>query len=78
VLALRREREREARHPPKRKGMITSCIQTVQVGRQIARLFTRQRQGENLATVPSGRTSELGPLVQMSGALTRNLPEPLK
>jgi hypothetical protein len=51
----------------------------MQAGRQIARFFTGQRHmGENLATVPARRTSELGPLIQASDALTRNLPEPLK
>ena len=79
MLALRREREREARDPSKRKGLFTSGIETMQAGRQIARFFTGQRHmGENLATVPARRTSELGPLVLISGALTRNLPEPLK
>ena len=79
VLALGREREREARDPPERKGVFTSGIVATQAGRRMALFFTSHRHaGENLASVPARRASELGPPIQMCDALARNLPQSLK
>lgn len=52
VQALGRERERETRDPPERKGVFTSGIVAMQAGRRMALFFTGHRHaGQNLASV---------------------------
>jgi transposase len=76
VLSLERERDREARDPPERKGVFTSGIVATQGGRRVALFFTGHRHaGENLASVLAQRARELGPPMQMCDALARNLPK---
>jgi len=64
----------------KRTGVFTSgIVSQTQDGHRIALFFTgRRHAGENLAAVLARRAAELGPPIQMSDALTRNLPEPLQ
>lgn len=60
VLGLERERDREARDPPERKGVFTSGIVATQAGRRVALFFTGHRHaGENLASVLARRAQEL-------------------
>jgi len=76
VLGLERERGREARDPPERKGVFTSGIVATRAGRRVALFFTGHRHaGENLAAVLARRAQELAPPIQMCDALTRNLPK---
>jgi transposase len=68
---------RLAREPSdKRTGVFTSGIVATKEGRKIALYFTgRQHAGENLADVLRHRTAELAPPIQMSDALSRNVPK---
>jgi len=68
---------RLAREPSdKRTGVFTSGIVATNRGRKIALYFTgRQHAGENLAEVLKQRTAELRPPIQMSDALSRNVPK---
>jgi len=62
-----------------RKGMYTSGIVSVAEGRQIALFLSgRQHAGENLKDVLTQRAKSLEPPIQMSDALSRNLPGELK
>ena len=62
-----------------RKGMFTSGIVSSAEGRKIALFLSgRQHAGENLKDVLKQRAQSLGPPIQMSDALSRNLPGELK
>jgi transposase len=59
-----------------RTGVFTSGIVATMQGRQIALYFTGPKHaGENLADVLKRRAAELPPLIQMSDALSRNVPK---
>jgi transposase len=66
-----------AREPSdKRTGVLTSGIVATNQGRKIPLYFTgRQHAGENLAEVLKQRAAELRPAIQMSDALSRNVPK---
>ena len=68
---------RLAREPSdKRTGVFTSGIVSTRQGRQIALYFTgRQHAGENLADVLKKRAAQLPAPIQMSDALSRNVPK---
>jgi transposase len=70
VLKLARESSDE------RTGVFTSGIVSTAAGRKIALYFTgRQHAGENLADVLMQRTGDMGPVIQMCDALSRNAPK---
>jgi transposase len=70
VLSLTREPSDE------RTGVFTSGIVATEQGRRIALYFTgTQHAGENLADVLRQRAAGLGPVIQMSDALSRNAPQ---
>ena len=76
VLALRRAIAEEA---GERTGIFTSGVVSTAEGRKIALFFTgRQHAGENLADVLKRRAAELPMPIQMSDALSRNAPKPIK
>ena len=76
VLALRRAIAEEA---GERTGIFTSGVVSTAEGRKIALFFTgRQHAGENLAEVLKRRAAELPTPIQMSDALSRNAPKPIK
>jgi transposase len=76
VLALRRA---IAAEPGERTGIFTSGVVSTAEGRKIALFFTgRQHAGENLAEVLKRRAAELPVPIQMSDALSRNAPKPIK
>jgi transposase len=76
VLALRRAIAEEA---GERTGIFTSGVVSTAEGREIALFFTgRQHAGENLAEVLKRRAAELPMPIQMSDALSRNAPKPIK
>lgn len=59
-----------------RTGVFTSGIVSIGAGRKIALYFTgRQHAGENLADVLQHRAAELHAPIQMSDALSRNVPK---
>jgi len=68
---------RLAREPSDdRTGVFTSGIVSTGAGRKIALYFTgRQHAGENLADVLQHRAAELHAPIQMSDALSRNVPK---
>ena len=68
---------RLAREPSdKRTGVFTSGIVATNQGRKVALYFTgRQHAGENLADVLKQRAAEVRPPIQMSDALSRNVPK---
>lgn len=68
---------RLAREPSdKRTGVFTSGIVSTREGRKIALYFTgSQHAGENLGAVLRQRAAELSPPIQMSDALSRNVPK---
>jgi transposase len=68
---------RLAREPSdKRTGVFTSGIVATSEGRKIALYFTGpQHAGENLGAVLRQRAAELSPPIQMSDALSRNVPK---
>jgi transposase len=62
-----------------RTGIFTSGVVSTAEGRKIALFFTgRQHAGENLADVLKQRAAELPAPIQMSDALSRNAPKPIK
>jgi transposase len=64
---------------PSRTGLFTSGIVSTREGRRIALFFSgRQHAGENLRDVLLQRDKELPPVIQMSDALSRNLPGELE
>ena len=68
-----------AKDAPKRKGVFTSGIVSINAGRRIALFFTgRRHAGENLTDVLAHRAAALGPPIQMCDALSRNLPKELE
>ncbi len=70
VLKLAREPSDE------RTGVFTSGIVSTAAGRKIALYFTgRQHAGENIANVLKQRAGEMGPVIQMCDALSRNAPK---
>ena len=70
VLKLAREPSDE------RTGVFTTGIVSKVSGREIALYFTgRQHAGENIADVLKQRAAALPPLIQMSDALSRNVPK---
>ena len=70
VLKLEREPGDE------RTGVFTSGIVSTGRGQKIALYFTgRQHAGENIADVLKQRAKELGPVIQMCDALSRNVPK---
>jgi len=76
VLALRRAIAEEA---GERTGIFTSGVVSMSEGHKIALFFTgRQHAGENLAEVLKQRAAELPMPIQMSDALSRNAPKPIK
>src|SRR5216684_2983319 len=76
VLALRRAIVEEA---GERTGIFTSGVVSTGEGRKIALFFTgRKHAGENLAEVLKRRAAELPAPIQMSDALSRNTPKPIK
>jgi transposase len=76
VLALRRA---IAEEDGERSGIFTSGVVSTEEGRKIALFFTgRQHAGENLADVLKRRAAELPMPIQMSDALSRNAPKPIK
>jgi transposase len=76
VLALRKAMVEEA---GERTGIFTSGVVSTAEGRKIALFFTgRQHAGENLAEVLKRRATELPMPIQMSDALSRNAPKPIK
>ncbi|MBV9480599.1 MAG: IS66 family transposase [Acidobacteria bacterium] len=76
VLSLRRAIIEEA---GERTGIFTSGVLSTREGRKIALFFTgRQHAGENLADVLKRRAAELPMPIQMSDALSRNAPKPIK
>lgn len=76
VLALRRAITEE---DGERTGIFTSGVVSTGAGRKIALFFTgRQHAGENLANVLKRRAAELPRPIQMSDALSRNAPKPIK
>src|SRR5215813_4023843 len=76
VLSLRRAIIEEA---GERTGIFTSGVIATTEGRKIALFFTgRQHAGENLAEVLKRRAAELPMPIQMSDALSRNAPKPIK
>jgi transposase len=62
---------------PKRTGLFTTAVASVtQGGRIVALFFTgRQHGGENLSELLNRRATGLPPPIQMSDALSRNLPK---
>jgi transposase len=76
VLALRRA---IAEEDGERTGIFTSGVVSTAEGRKIALFFTgRQHAGENLAEVLKRRAAQLPMPIQMSDALSRNAPHPIK
>jgi hypothetical protein len=72
MRVLRMEREPS----DERTGVFTSGIVATGHGRNIALYFTgRQHAGENIADVLAQRAAELPPPIQMSDALSRNVPK---
>jgi transposase len=61
-----------------RRGIFTSGVVSTRAGHKIALFFTgRKHAGENLTQVLGQRAADLGPPIQMSDALSRNLPREL-
>lgn len=61
---------------PERTGLFTTGIVSVCGDHKIAMFFTgRKHAGENLAKLLDRRAADLGPPIQMSDALSRNLPK---
>jgi transposase len=82
ILALARAspqgaEEKETSGSKERTGLFTSgIVSTTQQGQRIALFFTgRKHAGENLARVLAERVQGLAPPIQMSDALTRNVPK---
>jgi transposase len=81
ILALaraspERAEEKEAPGAKERTGLFTSGIVSTDEGRRIALFFTgRNHAGENFARVLAERAKGLAPPIQMSDALSRNVPK---
>jgi len=69
----------DGKDAPDRKGIFTSGIVSIGDGYRIAMFFTGHKHaGENLADVLKHRASELSAPIQMSDALSRNIPKAFK
>jgi len=79
ILAVEKEiREQEAKAEGKkgRTGVFTTGVVSVKDNRRIALFFSgREHAGENLQKVLDRRPADLPPPIQMSDALSRNVPE---
>ena len=81
ILALaraspQRAEEKESSGSKERTGLFTSGIVSTRGGRRIALFFTgRNHAGENFARVLGERAEGLAPPIQMSDALSRNVPK---
>jgi len=81
ILALARAspqgaEEEEKSSSKERTGLFTSGIVSSREGRRIALFFTgRKHAGENFARVLAERAQKLPPPIQMSDALSRNVPK---
>ena len=82
ILALARaspqgaEEEEEESGSKERTGLFTSGVVSTREGRRIALFFTgRKHAGENFARVLAERAEKLPPPIQMSDALSRNVPK---
>jgi len=76
ILQLMRE---NAQQDPSRRGMYTTGIVATDADHKIALFFSgRQHAGENLGDVLRERAAVLGPPIQMSDALSRNLPREMQ
>jgi len=81
ILALARAspqgaEEEEESSSKERTGLFTSGIVSTREGRRIALFFTgRKHAGENFARVLAERAQKLPPPIQMSDALSRNVPK---
>jgi transposase len=81
ILALARAsppgaEEEEESGSKERTGLFTSGIVSTREGRRIALFFTgRKHAGENFARVLTERAQKLPPPIQMSDALSRNVPK---
>jgi hypothetical protein len=76
VLSLMKKRAQADPSSKERTGVFTSGIVSIREGCQIALYFTGHKHaGENLADLLQSRAAELGPPIQMSDALSRNLPK---
>jgi transposase len=81
ILALaraspQRAEEEEASVSKERTGLFTSGIVSTREGRRMALFFTgRNHAGENFARVLAERAQGLPPPIQMSDALSRNVPK---
>jgi transposase len=68
--------EEEASGSKERTGLFTSGVVSTREGRRIALFFTgRKHAGENFARVLAERAKGLPPPIQMSDALSRNVPK---
>jgi hypothetical protein len=75
LMKRRKEAEAADEDPPERTGVFTTGIVSTNAGRTIALFFTgNQHAGENLEDVLEKRAKALGPPIQMSDGLSRNLP----
>jgi hypothetical protein len=75
LMKRRKEAEAADEDPPERTGVFTTGIVSTNAGRMIALFFTgNQHAGENLEDVLEKRAKALGPPIQMSDGLSRNLP----
>jgi transposase len=73
-LMMEDQKRRNSGDPPDRTGLFTSGIVSVRDEIRIALFFTgRKHAGENLSKVLAERAAELGPPIQMSDALSRNV-----
>ena len=71
-----RSRREESSSAKERTGLFTSGIVSTREGRRIALFFTgRKHAGENFARVLAERAQKLPPPIQMSDALSRNVPK---
>jgi hypothetical protein len=76
ALATLEKIQIDGKEAPDRKGIFTSGIVSIGNGYRIAMFFTGHKHaGENLADVLKHRASELSAPIQMSDALSRNIPK---
>jgi len=74
-----RSRREESSSAKERTGLFTSGIVSTREGRRIALFFTgRNHAGENFTRVLGERAQGLPPPIQMSDALSRNVPKPVE
>ena len=80
AIAMRREAESEAKKSSReRRGIFTTGIIAELEGQRVALFYTGPKHaGENLEALLQHRRAELAPPIQMSDALSRNLPKELE